>query len=71
MLFLPRFDLVLEVFLVFVRWNYTPCAVVAVVRLSSVVVVCLSEPLMTRMSPAKLRLERFVSGSCSASLVPW
>ena len=35
------------------------------------VVVCFSEPLMRRMSSANLRLERFVLGSCSASLTPW
>ena len=35
------------------------------------VVVCLSEPLMRIMSSANLRLERFVSGSCSAGLTPW
>ena len=34
-------------------------------------VVCFSEPLMERMSSANLRLERFVSGSCSARMTPW
>ena len=37
-----------------------PCASVAVVKSSGMVVVCLSEPLMRRMSSANLRLERFV-----------
>ena len=68
---LPRFDVVLEMIWVFVGWSCGPCAVVAVVRSSSMVVVCFSEPLMRRMSSAYLRLERFVLGSCSASLTPW
>ena len=48
-----------------------PCALVAVVRSSSTLVVCLSEPLMRRMSSANLRLERFVLVSCSPSLITW
>ena len=35
------------------------------------VVVCINEPLMKRMSSANLRLERFESESYSASLTPW
>ena len=65
------FDVVLEMNFDFVEYWKRPCAVVAVVRSSSMVVVCLSEPLMRRMSSANQRLERFVSGSCSTSLTPW
>ena len=48
-----------------------PCAVVAVVRSSSMVVLCLSEQLLRRMSSANLIFERFVSGSYSTLLTPW
>ena len=64
MLSLPRFSVVLEMIWVFVEWSCKPCAVVAVVRLSDMVVVCFSEPPMRRMSSANLRLEGFVLGSC-------
>ena len=57
--------------IVFVGCSWRPSAVVALARWSSMVVVCLGEPLMRRMSSANLRLERFVSRSCSASLTPW
>ena len=53
------------------EWSCRQCAVVAVAMLFGMVVVCFSEPLMRRMSSANLRLERFVSGSCSAKLTPW
>ena len=56
---------------VFVVWSCRPCAVVAVVRSSSMVVVCSSEPLMRRMSSANLTMERSVLGPCSASQTPW
>ena len=45
-----------------------PCAVVAVLSSSSMLVVCFIEPLMKRMSSANLSLEGFVLGSCSSSL---
>ena len=47
-------------------WGCRPCAVVALVRSFSMVVVCFSEPLTRRMSSANLKLER-----CSASLTLW
>ena len=47
---------------------FVGCAVVAVVRSSGMVVEC--EPLMSRMSCAILKLERFASRSCSACLTP-
>ena len=62
------FNVVLEMIFVFVTWSCWPCAVVAVVRSSSMVVVCFIELLMRKMSSANVRLERFVSGSCSTSL---
>ena len=65
------FDVVLEMIWVFVGWSCRPCTVVTVVRSSSMVVVCFSEPLMRRMSSANLWLERFVLVWCAASLTPW
>ena len=38
---------------------------------SIMVVVCLSETLMKKISPANLGLERFSLESCSTSLAPW
>ena len=64
------FDVVLKMCF-FVGCRCKPCAVVAVVTCSGIVVVCMSEPLMRRMSSANLRFERFVSVPCSANLAPW
>ena len=48
---------------VFVECGCEPCAVVAALRSSNMVVVCLSEPRKRRIPPAHLRLERFASRS--------
>ena len=48
-----------------------PCAVLAVVRSSSMVVVCLSKLLMKRMSSTNPKMEKFASRPCSASLTLW
>ena len=52
------FDFVLEMIFVFLGCRCRPCAAVAVVKSSSMVVVCFSEPLMRRMSSDNLSLER-------------
>ena len=54
----------LEMICVFVGCSCRPCAVVAEVISCSMVVTCLSEPLMRTMSSANLKLERFASRSC-------
>ena len=64
------FGVVLEMIFVFVGYSRRPCAVLAVVWWSYMVVVCRCEPLMRRMSSANPRLERFASWSCSASATP-
>ena len=63
-LFLWVLGVVLETIAVVVRCH----CVVALMRSSNMVVVCLSEPLIRRMSSANLRL---ASRSCSMSLFPW
>ena len=50
------FDVVLEIFSFFVGCSCRPCAVVAVVRSSSMVIVCLSESLMRNMSSCELEI---------------
>ena len=62
------FDVVLEMIFVFVVWLQ---AVYRWVRPSYMVVVCLSEQLMRKISSANLRSDRFASGSCSTTLTPW
>ena len=69
-MFIPRvvfwvFDVVLEMIFVFAMCSGRPCAVVAVVRSSCMVVVCSSEWLMKRMSFSNLGLERFALRSFS------
>ena len=64
------FDVALEMIFIFEGGRCRPGAVVAVVRPSSVVVVCFSDPLLRRKFCAHLRLERFASRLHSASLTP-
>ena len=64
---LPRFDVVLEMIWVFVGWSCRPCAAVAVVRSSSMVVVCFSEPPMRRTSSANLRFHVSDGGFISST----